>query len=219
MSPDAVSAAISAVRQQMCNMVAAAHHTDANLMPGFNIPGHLSVHPHTTGGAGTGIPIPKLGSPANLNPINNNGGASGIPMPRLGSPASHAGLINIHAPPTNSQTNSHNSNPSSSSSSISGATTTASHSSHPITTGALSITRISSPHPHDLRMNSPEDSPVESPLSMVLEPAVNLAVGDHYKSSKIGSPDQRSSTPPSSRVTSFKETAIKVEPLTECRGE
>lgn len=231
MSPDAVSAAISAVRQQMCNMVAAAQHQQhpdaaTNMIGGFSLPGHLSVHPHSgasPGGQGGSSSMPKLGSPANLNPINNNGGAIGIPVPRLGSPAvsQQHHLINMHAPPTTSNNN--NNNPCSSSSSGSTTIVTSSqHSSHPITTGALSITRISSPAPHDLRMTTPEDSPSESPVSMVLEPAVNLAIGgESFKSSKSFSgspPHQRpaSSSPPS-RV--FKETAIKVEPLTECRGE
>lgn len=259
MSPDAVSAAISAVRQQMCNMVAAAqHHPDAaNMLGGFNLPGHLSIHPHS-GGAGSGIPIPKLGSPANLNSINNNGGASGIPVPRLGSPAHGLNLHGLSLSSSGaSNNNNNNNNPpnahhphsstSTTNSSISPGTSTHPTLSHSITnlsktilnnnnnnsSSGLSITRISSPTVHDLRMPSPDNSPSGTPVSMVLEPAVNLALSGssssldlHQKSSscKDYSPQSRSNhdsarSPSRSSAMSFKDTTIKMEPMAECRGD
>lgn len=263
MSPDAVSAAISAVRQQMCNMVAAAqHHPDANAMlGGFNLPGHLSIHPHS-GGAGSGIPIPKLGSPANMNSINNNGGATGVPAPRHGSPA-HG--LNLHAtlsmPVGNNPPNAHpqstsGSNNLSHSPGTSIATLASGNSqqlSHSITnlsssnsknnnnnnhkssgSSSLSITRISSPTAHDLRMSSPaDDSPSATPVSMVLEPAVNLAIASvsslssdsqsimrkDFSSSPLSRLNYDRSPSRSSTGSSFKETTIKIEPMTDCRSD
>ncbi|XP_055609260.1 protein bric-a-brac 1 isoform X2 [Uranotaenia lowii] len=97
MSSDALTAAtVAAVRQQMCNMVAAAqHHPDATAnLAGFNMPSHhgnLSIHPSgsAAGSSSETIPVPKLGSPAVSGQChsNNAGGAGGIQMPRLGSPA------------------------------------------------------------------------------------------------------------------------------------
>ncbi|XP_062710087.1 protein bric-a-brac 1-like isoform X3 [Aedes albopictus] len=111
MTPDALTAAtVAAVRQQMCNMVAAAqHHPEAaaNLV-GFNQPQHhanLSVHPSgNAGGSSGGIPVPKVGSPAVTHQTHsNNGGSGGIQMPRLGSPAGSSIHSNkdhdLHGPP------------------------------------------------------------------------------------------------------------------------
>uniref|UniRef100_A0A8D8NFH9 Protein bric-a-brac 1 n=2 Tax=Culex pipiens TaxID=7175 RepID=A0A8D8NFH9_CULPI len=204
MTQDALTAAtVAAVRQQMCNMVAAAqHHPDAaaNLV-GFNLqPPHphsnLSIHPsvgNNGAGGSSGIPVPKLGSPAVHN--NNGGGGGvggGIQMPRLGSPAGsslattttqgskehdlqqhlqhHGGNV-----PSSTSTNSRGSNSHPSSNH---------HPHHPLAhlnSGSLSITRLGSPaSAHDLRLSTPptEDrSPLPSPMAMILEPAVNLAVG------------------------------------------
>lgn len=112
-----------------------------------------------------------------------------------------------------------------------------------INSGSLNISRISSPasSAHDLRMNSPDDNRMHSPLDMQMESAgVNLAVGVSgmsYKSSRGGYSPARSadhlfqddihdfvsaaqrSCP--SRLNNFKEPTggIKIEPMTECRGE
>ncbi|XP_055846458.1 protein bric-a-brac 1-like [Episyrphus balteatus] len=94
---------------------------------------------------------------------------------------------------------------------------------------------------HDLRMNSPDESLLSSPLQMSLEPAVNLAVGVSgmaYKPSRgyssprpehlfqediaelVGSASDRSSACPSN-LNSYKDTPanIKLEPISECRSE
>ncbi|XP_055915369.1 protein bric-a-brac 1 [Eupeodes corollae] len=94
---------------------------------------------------------------------------------------------------------------------------------------------------HDLRMNSPDENLLSSPLQMSLEPAVNLAVGVSgmaYKPSRgyssprpehlfqediaelVGSASDRSSACPSN-LNNYKDTPanIKLEPITECRSE
>lgn len=283
LSPDAnAAAAVAAVRQQMCNMIAAAqHHPDAaNLVSGFNLPAHcgsMSILP-TGGGSSGGIQIPKLGSPAASAHSNNNGGTGSIPIPRLGSPAvsgssnSHGmsslmhGLHSIHGltgggstPSAGSHCGTNNSSSGSggeggsrdrerdrSGHRESSSRDMGNHSGNAMShlnSGSLSITRLGSPanSAHDLRMTSPEESPLSSPLGMALEPAVNLAVGGSvevgiglsgmsYKSSRNYSsprPDHLFqddiadlvATSRSSRVNSFKETTIKIEPLTECRGD
>ena len=228
----------------MCNMVAAAqHHPDAANLVGFNLPPHcqnLSIHPSGNGGdgsRGTGVPVPKIGSPAISSQNLNNGGAGGIQMPRLGSPAGSGNKEHTY----HGQPSGHNTSSSNSSSS----------NSHPLAhlnSSSLSITRLGSPSSaHDLRMTSPDESPLASPIGMgSLEPAVNLAVGgsnvDIFGNS-TKSRSYASSSPPRpehlfqdqdiadlvatttrscpSRLNSFKETtrAIKVEPMTECRGD
>ncbi|XP_058463983.1 protein bric-a-brac 1 [Malaya genurostris] len=295
MSSDALTAAtVAAVRQQMCNMVAAAqHHPEAaaNLV-GFNLPPHhtnMSIHPPgNVGGSSGSIPVPKLGSPAVPNQGHgNNGGSGGIQMPRLGSPAGssivtakdhdHLGLTNInHSGNPGNPSHNPRSEASRSSNHSSGVPTVNHHPMAHLNSGSLSITRLSSPaSAHDLRMTTPptEVSPLASPMGMVLEPAVNLAVGGGqgpdlnplgmppYGSSKSCSRAgySSSSSPPrpehlfhdqdiaelvattrgtsGSTVTagvgvtgntgSFREsprppvttTSIKMEPMTECRGE
>ncbi|XP_001660258.2 protein bric-a-brac 1 isoform X4 [Aedes aegypti] len=176
LTPDALTAAtVAAVRQQMCNMVAAAqHHPEAaaNLV-GFNLPQHhtnLSIHPSgNAGGSSGGIPVPKVGSPAVTHQTHsNNGGSGGIQMPRLGSPAGssiHSGKEHdLHGPPglnqsshpsTSSIGGNANSNAtaisnrseSSRSSSGSNHSSNANHH-HPLAhmnSGSLSITRLGSP--------------------------------------------------------------------------
>ncbi|XP_058832224.1 protein bric-a-brac 1-like [Topomyia yanbarensis] len=198
MTSDALTAAtVAAVRQQMCNMVAAAqHHPEAaaNLV-GFNLPPHhtnLSIHPSANGGSSGSIPVPKLGSPAVPNQGHgNNGGSGGIQMPRLGSPAGssivtakdhdHHGLPNINHGGNPGNTSSHPRSESSRSINHSSGGSNVNH--HPLAhlnSGSLSITRLGSPaSAHDLRMTTPptEESPLASPMGMILEPAVNLAVG------------------------------------------
>ncbi|XP_055526783.1 protein bric-a-brac 1-like isoform X2 [Wyeomyia smithii] len=212
MSQDALTAAtVAAVRQQMCNMVAAAqHHPEAaaNLV-GFNLPPHhtnLSIHPPgNAGGSSTGIPVPKLGSPAVPNQGHgNNGGTGGIQIPRLGSPAGSniptskdhelhgsVGLSHGNNPSTsnnnnNSSNNSINRNQHESSrkNNHSSSGPNVNHHQHHslahLNSGSLSITRLGSPaSAHDLRMTTPptEESPLASPMGLALEPAVNLAVG------------------------------------------
>uniref|UniRef100_A0A182FCQ4 Uncharacterized protein n=3 Tax=Anopheles albimanus TaxID=7167 RepID=A0A182FCQ4_ANOAL len=107
MSPDALTAAtVAAVRQQMCNMVAAAqHHPDAaNLVAaasGFNLPSHcatpssLSIHPAAN--AAAAVAAAAAAAAAASGPSGSStGGPSGgmsssssgsIPVPKLGSPA------------------------------------------------------------------------------------------------------------------------------------
>ncbi|XP_053688194.1 protein bric-a-brac 1-like isoform X2 [Sabethes cyaneus] len=210
MSQDALTAAtVAAVRQQMCNMVAAAqHHPEAaaNLV-GFNLPPHhtnLSVHPPgNAGGSSSGIPVPKIGSPAVPNQGHgNNGGSGGIQIPRLGSPAGSslptskdhehhgpAGLSHGNNPSTssNSSNNSINRSESSRNNNHSSSGSNVNHH-HPLAhlnSGSLSITRLNSPaSAHDLRMTTPptEESPLASPMGLALEPAVNLAVGGSQSS-------------------------------------
>lgn len=139
--------------------------------------------------------------------------------------------------------------------------------------GALSITKLGSPgSAHDLRIsNSPDESPLASPIGLAMEPAVNLALGaggtqPGPEDVRLHVPPPYGSKPPSrgggapstgytsnsspprpehlfqdqdiaalvattraacppSRVPDYKDTAvrptasIKVEPLTECRGD
>lgn len=85
------AAAMAAMRQQMCSMVDAA-----NLVAGFNLPPHMSIHP-TAGGPDIPIPqIPKVGTPMS-GQLNKSGGelSGGIQMPRLGSPAISSSMYNL----------------------------------------------------------------------------------------------------------------------------
>lgn len=213
LSSDAVTAAMSAVRQQMCNMVAAAqqHHPEGNnVIGGFHLPSHLSVHPN--------ISIPKLGSPENLTPTK-----SSTPIgSHIGSPPT---ISHIHS------TQSHKSNQNFSSSHEA----TRDELCH---AAGLSITRLASPSndAHDLRIISPEVSPPTSPTtaSLLLESRreqrgesgetsnVHFRPG-HFSSS--ADPDthmhestrKKNSNSPSSLVDSYKDTPIKIE--ADCRGE
>lgn len=47
----------------------------------------------------------------------------------------------------------------------------------PVTTQPPSNSRSHHTSPHDMRMQSPDVTPISSPIEMTLEPAVNLAVG------------------------------------------
>lgn len=204
MTSDALTAAtVAAVRQQMCNMVAAAqHHPEAaaNLV-GFNLPQHhtnLNAHPSgNAGGSSGGIPVPKLGSPAVTNQAHsNNGGSGGIQMPRLGSPAGSGMHSNkdheLHGPPNLNQSSHTNtssgninvnnataiSNRSESSRSSSGSNHSSNANHHPLAhlnSGSLSITRLGSPaSAHDLRMTTPPTE--ESPLASPMGMALEPAV-------------------------------------------
>lgn len=213
LTSDAVTAAMSAVRQQMCNMVAAAqqHHSEGNnVIGGFHLPSHLSVHPNTS--------IPKLGSPENLTPTK-----SSTPIgSHLGSPPT---ISHIHS------TQSHKSNFSSSHEAPS--RDDLCHA------AGLSITRLASPSndAHDLRIISPEVSPPTSPTtaSLLLESSrerrgdisgessnVHFRQGHHFSSD----PDthmthentsKKNSNSPSGMADSYKDTPIKIE--ADCRGE
>lgn len=204
MTSDALTAAtVAAVRQQMCNMVAAAqHHPEAasNLV-GFNLPQHhTNMNMHQSGNAGGssgGVPVPKLGSPAITNQAHsNNGGAGGIQLPRLGSPAGSGMLSNkdhdLHGPTALNQSshtstssgnmNANNataiSNRSESSRSSSGSNHSSNANHHPLAhlnSGSLSITRLGSPaSAHDLRMTTPPTE--ESPLASPMGMALEPAV-------------------------------------------
>lgn len=105
---------------------------------------------------------------------------------------------------------------------------------------AMNISRISSPagSAHDLRMTSPDENQMHSPMNMPMESGVNLAVGVSgmaYKPSRGYSPprpehlfqeditDFVTAVPRScpSRLNSFKEPSggIKIEPMADCRGD
>lgn len=210
LSSDAVTAAMSAVRQQMCNMVAAAqqHHPEGNnVIGGFHLPSHLSVHPN--------ISIPKLGSPENLTPSK-----SSTPIgSHLGSPPA---ISHIHSTQSHKSNNSQNFS--------SNQETPRDELCH---SAGLSITRLaSSPSndPHDLRIISPEVSPPTSPTtaSLLMETRGGEASNVHFRPGHFSSnadPDtimhentsKKNSQSPSSLVDSYKDTPIKIE--TDCRGE
>lgn len=203
LSSDAVNAAMSAVRQQMCNMVAAAqqHHPEGNnVIGGFHLPSHLSVHPN--------ISIPKLGSPENLTPTKSSSSSHLAG----GSPPSSASSAMHH------MQQSHKNNNSQENSSSRGDDLC--HS------AGLSITRLaSSPSTdaHDLRIISPEVSPPTSPtatqLLMEHHQRTGEASSQHFRSDSenVRHEKKKSTSPPSSLVDSYKDTPIKVE--AECRGE
>lgn len=81
--------------------------------------------------------------------------------------------------------------------------------------------------PHDVRMQSPEDTPISSPIEMSMEPSVNLAVGVSgltYGKPDIMFPDDLSRNCTSSNLSATSSTStnsanIKLEPLGECRGD
>lgn len=201
LSSDAVTAAMSAVRQQMCNMVAAAQqhqHPSSdgnNVIGGFHLPSHLSVHPN--------ISIPKLGSPENLTPTKST-----TPQ-HIGSPPTLS-----HMPQSQ-----HKSNFASSHSEREEALCHA---------AGLSITRLASPSndAHDLRIISPEVSPPTSPTTLHErrgasvesggEPSsVHFRAASHY-ADRVETPKKNSQSP-TSLVDSYKDTPIKIE--ADCRGE
>lgn len=198
---------------------------------------------------GTNVPMPRLASPAipgmSNNPTHSLSGLSGLhimhgmmsgmqPSQLTVSPASNGG----HLTPSSLSSSAHQHHSSSHTNPLGhhmSSTTT-------VNSGSLNISRISSPasSAHDLRMNSPDDNQMHSPLDMQMESAgMNLAIGVSgmsYKSSRGGYSPPRSehlfqdeindfvsaaqrSCP--SRLNNFKEPAggIKIEPMTECRGE
>lgn len=100
----------------------------------------------------------------------------------------------------------------------------------------LNITRINSPSAslHDLRMQSPDDSSINSSLEMALEPAVNLAVGvsgfksshRHYMHDDLvdlvsgaATAHGRQGLAQPGGNTGSQSSAIKMEPVGECRGD
>lgn len=102
----------------------------------------------------------------------------------------------------------------------------------------LNITRINSPSTsiHDMRIQSPDGSSLNSSMELALEPAVNLAVGvSGFKSTHRqylhddlvdlvgvqGSGRQRMGNPQGSSAGSGGQSGggIKIEPVGECRGD
>lgn len=216
LSSDAVTAAMSAVRQQMCNMVAAAqqHHPEGNnVIGGFHLPSHLSVHPN--------ISIPKLGSPENLTPTKSS---TPIGSQHIGSPPA---ISHIHS------TQSHKSNNSQHFSSSGGGNqeTLITPRDELCHSAGLSITRLASPSnndAHDLRIISPEVSPRTSPASLLMDargsdtshfrPGGGHFSADHDALMHERNPRKKSQSPNNqSLVDSYKDTPIKIE--ADCRGE
>lgn len=191
---------------------------------------------------GSGVQIPRLASPA-IPGLSNNipHSLAGIPglhimQSMMSGQPSQSGITISPAHHGSSNTNSLHSSPLNQSHSNS-------HGHHSTSTttlnsGSLNISRISPPanSAHDLRMTSSDDeNQMHSPLDIELESGVNLAVsGMAYKSSRSYSSPRPEhifadelndfvNTPRScpSRLSGFKEPAggIKLEPMTECRGE
>lgn len=84
----------------------------------------------------------------------------------------------------------------------------------------LSSSRSQHTSPHDMRMQSPEHTPISSPIEMALEPSVNLAVG--VSGLSYGKPDvlfpddlSRNCTPTNLSNPSSTSTNIKLEPMVE----
>ncbi|CAD7083167.1 unnamed protein product [Hermetia illucens] len=231
MTPEATAAAVAAVahgiRQQMQMVAAAQHHPEAQAAGLFNLPPHM----HTNNG---GVPIPKQTSPASSSQRHTSPSIPGLSntsaMGMSGIPGIHI-MPGLGSNPSASTNSSYTSNASSQQ-----APPTLSAASAP--SGSTNISRNNSPTEaaHDLRMNSPDESPLNSPLELALEPAVNLAVGVSgmaYKPSRgYSSPrpehlfqeditDLVGRTSRTSSMTNFKEPSgsIKVEPIAECRSE
>ncbi|KAL5290391.1 bab1 family protein [Megaselia abdita] len=98
----------------------------------------------------------------------------------------------------------------------------------PVTTqppSNLSSSRSQHTSPHDMRMQSPEDTPISSPIEMTLEPSVNLAVGvsglPYGKPPEILFADDlsRNCTSSNTSSTSANSGNIKLEPIGDCRGD
>lgn len=181
----------------------------------------------------------RLASPAMPGlPNNIPHSLSGIPglhimQSLMSGQPSQSGITISPAHHGSSNTNSLHSSPiNSHGHHITSATTTT------LNSGSLNISRITSPanSAHDLRMAcSDDENQLHSPLDIELESGVNLAVsGMAYKSSRSYSSPRPEhifadelndfvNTPRScpSRLSGFKEPAggIKLEPMTECRGE
>lgn len=185
------------------------------------------------------VPIPRLASPAipgmANNVAHNLSNVSGLHMMQSMLAGGQASQVTVTpAQPTSSghSTSSHQSHTNALSHHITSTTT--------VNSGSLNISRISSPgsSAHDLQnLNSPEENQLHSPLEIPLEAGVNLAVGVSgmaYKPSRGYSPPRpehlfqedisdfvtgQRSCP--SRLNSFKEpgSSIKIEPMTECRGD
>lgn len=237
MSPEAATAAAVAVmahglRQQM-QMAAVQHHTDQSSH--FNIPGgHLTINPSSSGG---GLKGGQMGSPSSAASSNGN-------LQRLESPTDINSNTNLslnsedHRDNKNSPHH-HTHHHSSSSHHHHSISVTQNLTTTP--TSGMNIQRISPPSPiesaHDLRISSPdENNSINSPVEQSLvEPAVNLAVsGLAYKTRGGGgysSPLRQDNTFPDDindfgttgrnlRIGNFKDpTNIKIEPITECRGD
>lgn len=189
---------------------------------------------------GGGVQIPRLASPA-IPGLPNN-----IPHSLAGIPGLHIMQSMMSGQPSQSGITispAHHSNANSLHSSTINQSHSNSHGHHITSTttlnsGSLNISRITPPanSAHDLRMASSDDeNQMHSPLGIELESGVNLAVsGMAYKSSRSYSSPRPEhifadelndfvNTPRScpSRLSGFKEPAggIKLEPMTECRGE
>lgn len=268
LSPEAAAAvaAVVGLRQQMQMAAAAQHHSDGN----YNLPAHCAnIHGNNGGSAGS-IPMPKLGSPAASGQLGNNGGSgvpmprlaspaipgmpnnvvhslAGIPglhimqgMMSGGGSSGQTSQGEVTRSPAHGNITSSGSNTSSIQHNHHNAM--AHHISSTTTVNSINMSRISSPtnSAHDLRMTSPDDNEMHSPLQMPLESGVNLAVGVSgmaYKPSRgYSSPRPEhlfqeditdfvtaASTPRScpSRLNNFKEPVggIKIEPMSDCRSE
>lgn len=235
MSPAAAAvAAVVGLRQQM-QMASAGYHPD--VAASFNMPPHCSNlnSNNNNGGSAGSIPMPKLaGSPAASGQLGNNGG-SGVPMPRLASPAipgmpnsmhGLSGLSGLHimqshlsggqssqqSGVTISPAHANSGGGINSNTNISGAASHASHASQSLasamahlaspsslasSSAAMHIGRMSSPagSVHDLRMTSPDDGHAhsQSPLDALEATGVNLAVsGMAYKAARGYSASPRS---------------------------
>lgn len=194
---------------------------------------------------GTSVPMPRLASPAMPGMSNNPhslSGLSGLHLMQGMMAGVQPSQLTVSSA---SNGGSHSASASSANSSVHSSSHAMGHHITSTTTvnsgNSLNISRLSSPasSAHDLRMNSPDDQ-LHSPMDMPMETAgVNLAVGVSgmsYKSSRGYSPPRpehmfhddinefvsaaaQRSCP--SRLSGFKEPSggIKIEPMTECRGE
>lgn len=190
--------------------------------------------------------IPRLGSPAIPGLSNSMHSLSGIPGLHImqglsshlsgGQSSQQPGITITPAHATSTATSVGRT--SSSHSLASAMAQLASPSSVSSSSATLNLNRLSSPSGsvHDLRMTSPENAPAHSPLDTLENTGMNLAMsGMQYKSPRGFTASPRSdlfhddlnefvnaqrSCP--SRLSGYKEptsNSIKLEPMTDCRGE
>lgn len=214
LSPDSVTAAaMSVVRQQMI-VAAAQHHSESS---SFHIPSHLSIHTNNA----NNVNMSNSSSLANLNTMNSKSSSVAHLVSPTRSHSSHThcnpslknnpinvgdNMLDINEDICQNQSN--------------------------YSTG-LSITRINpSPTAHDLRIMSPEISPPSSPKPLT-EQRTNLTLGSTHESAAYKSiKDYQTASFTSSETSSneiisisrnnlntFKDTTVKLEPMTDCRSD
>lgn len=197
-----------------------------------------------TNSGGSGVSIPRLASPAIPGMPNSMHGLSGLSglhlmqglsgnnnVSNLSGQTSQSSGVTI-TPAHSGTSGGGNGSVNTSNSTSQSLSNALAHlpSATTLSSGSLNISQIGSPTGsiHDLRITSPDENRINSPMDSLESAGVNLATYKSSSTRNYSSPSSRSELFAdelndfmNSRASRYKDstTGIKIEPLAECRGD